>query len=908
MTEGLLARDRLGRGPLAHGQLVPPSFRVRLIDRPVLSRLRTDGLNHKLVSIAAPTGFGKTSLLSQWRSLLIDEGVAVAWITLKHSDTDPAQILTHLVLALAEADKSLASPIPTPEDLLSGVSVTDAAQELADRLSRWGQPIVIMIDDIHHAPQTAVDPVLGQLLGSSLSQVKLVVAGRTRPPLSIGNLRARGEVMEIDADELGFADADIADLFSDLGQADRTYIASATLGWPVALQLARLWVDGRHGKAPSLEGFTGRTPEVADYLVEQVLVDLPDDLIRLLEAIALLDAFCEEAVAAVTRSETLWADLFHRPAICHLIYPTDQTDTWFRFHPLLSDYLRDQLHRSDPALERQFHERASEWFESKGLAREAASHAFAGGHISRAATLIEDAGGWELVVFGGAALMNRLLSDFPASMLANHPRVALCRALVDAKNGAIQEAKQRLDDVERALTCDGKVEAPLSPTGRDLFVTRNLIAGYGDLPIETEALARAHKELAADDIEARAVLTAAASIDSLRHGDMSKAYAICERGVREMRALGSVLGTNYGYVHLGFASFHLGNRREAEAAFREATELAEENLSIDTGLHAIADVGLAVMLTSRGCVADARTLFDRSLPLVETYDGWLDVFAEGYGAAISTAFVAADFARARNLIERGSITAIRRGLARLDQIMIAYRCRLAIMTGRLQDARVALNWQKGRWREDPCSWREHHAHGIAAAELEILCGDIAMSRIILSDLAEAAAVGHRRHDGRRIAFLDAIAQFSDGAQDAAAQAVMDILEPALSEEDTEFLVESGVLGIPLLQYLRQWTLERVASSLIRQAVAKALRRLATSGDSKSQQGIGLLSGRELEVLMELVQGSPNKVIARALQMRENTVKFHLKNIFQKLHVNHRTEAVRVAREQGLDKAVYTPMA
>jgi LuxR family maltose regulon positive regulatory protein len=879
-----------------------------LIDRPVLSRLRTHGLNHKVVSIAAPTGFGKTSLLSQWRSALIDEGIAVAWITLKRADAGPAQILTNLILALAEADKGLGTFISVPEDLMSGAPVTVASEKLADRLSKQGQPIVIMIDDIHHAPQSAVDQALGPLLGAGLSQVRLVVAGRTRPPLSIGNLRARGEVLEIEADDLGFADADIADLFSDLGEADRTYIASATWGWPVALQLARLWIDGKQGKAPSLEGFTGRIPEVADYLVEQVLVDLPHDLLRLLESIALLDAFCEEAVAAVTGSETLWPDFFHQPAIRHLIYPIDQTDTWFRFHPLLSDYLRDQLHRSDPALERQFHERASEWFESKGLAREAASHAFAGGSISRAATLIEDAGGWELVVFGGAALMKRLLSDFPASLLANHPRVALCRALVDAKNGAIQEAKQRLDDVDRALTCGGaEVEAPLSPTGRDLFVTRHLIAGYGDLPIETEALARAHNELAADDIEGRAVLTAAASIDSLRHGDMSKAYAICERGVREMRALGSVLGTNYGYVHLGFASFHLGNRREAEAAFREATELAEENISIDTGLHAIADVGLAVMLTARGCVADARTLFDRSLPLVEAYDGWLDVFAEGYGAAISSAFVAGDFARARNLIERGSITSIRRGLFRLDRIMTAYRCRLAIMTGRLQDARAALNWQKGCWRDDPSSWREHHVHGIAAAELEIACGDIAMSRMILFDLAEAAASGHRLHDGRRIAFLDAIAQFSDGAQEDAAQAVIDILEAALSEEDAEFLVESGALGISLLQYLRQWTLERVASSLIRQAVAKALRRLATSGDSKSQQGIGLLSGRELEVLMELVQGSPNKVIARALQMRENTVKFHLKNIFQKLHVNHRTEAVRVAREQGLDKAVYTPM-
>jgi LuxR family maltose regulon positive regulatory protein len=196
--------------------------------------------------------------------------------------------------------------------------------------------------------------------------------------------------------------------------------------------------------------------------------------------------------------------------------------------------------------------------------------------------------------------------------------------------------------------------------------------------------------------------------------------------------------------------------------------------------------------------------------------------------------------------------------------------------------------------------RPDHAHGIAAAELEIGCGVTTAARAILVDLAAAAAAGNRAHDARRVAFLDAIARFAAGLREEAATTVIELLEPALSEEDTEFLVEPNMLGVPLLQYIRQWMRDRIASSLVREVVGRAVRRLATTGDSKPQKGIGLLSGRELEVLMELVQGSPNKVIARALQMTENTVKFHLKNIFQKLHVSHRVQAVRVAREQGLD--------
>jgi LuxR family maltose regulon positive regulatory protein len=902
MSSDNLMRSEMDRHGLLQGRLSPPAFRIALLERPALARLEAEGLNHKVVLVSAPAGYGKSALLSQWRSALKRREIPAAWITLTPTDTDPAQLLTYVTMSLIAVGSEVGPLGTLAEQWFADTPIATASASLAGHLVRDNRPLVLIIDDIHYAPRAVVEQVLGPLLDAGLPHVRLALVGRSRPALPLADLRARGEVLEFDAYALRFDDGELMTLLPDLTVAQRSLLAARTEGWPVAVQLARLWLTAKPDRVGLLESFSGRTTEVADYLTEQVLSDLPKDICETLELTAPLDALCDDIVTAVTGSSNAWSGVVGLSSLAHLVAPLDESRTWYRLHPLLADYLRDRLRRQAPDLEVRCHEQASLWFESKNLTREAAHHAIATDSIARAAALIENAGGWELVVFGGAGLMRALLAAFPSDRFAEFPRVALCRALMDAKNGALSDARRRLEETARTIARDG--EAPLlMPVGRDLLVIRHLIACYGDSPIAPNTLTTTQGEidaLAPDDGAGRAVLLAAANYYSLGLGEMLAARAACERGVVEMRALGSVLGANYGAIHLGFALFHLGHRREAEATFREATELAEENFGVDSGLRAIADVALAVALTARGDTAGAAALFDRSLPQVEAQDGWLDVFAEAYGAAISTALVSRDIARAQAYIERGSVTAMRRGLKRLERLMAAHRIRLAVLTGRFQEVRASIDWREGEWRQDPNRWREHHAHGIAAAELEIVCGDSTAARAILVDLAAAAATGNRAHDARRVAFLDAIARFAAGLREEAATTVIELLEPALSEEDTEFLVEPNMLGVPLLQYIRQWMRDRIASSLVREVVGRAVRRLATTGDSKPQKGIGLLSGRELEVLMELVQGSPNKVIARALQMTENTVKFHLKNIFQKLHVSHRAQAVRVAREQGLD--------
>jgi len=885
------------------GRLSPPSFRVALLQRPALARLENEGLAHKAVLISAPAGYGKTALLSQWREALEARAVRAAWITLTPADTDPAQLLTYLTMSLIAAGVEVGPLENLAEQWFADTPIHAAVASLVAQLSQESLPIVLLIDDIHNAPRVAADQVLAPLLQPGLPHVHVVLSGRSRPPVPLADLRARGELLVLEAEALRFDEEALAALLPDLTPTQRTLLAARTQGWPVALQLARLWLGTKPERAALIERFSGHTTEVAEYLTEQVLSDLPPSIFTTLEMTAPLDALCADVVEAVTGEREPWQSLVALPALAHLVVPLDQDRAWYRLHPLLADYLRDRVRQRAPALECQCHARASAWFESRNMPLEAVRHAAAAGDVARAATLIEKAGGWELVVFGGAGLMRALLAEIPIARLAEFPRVELYRALLDAKSGALSAAQARFDEASRNVTQHGQIPSPATPIGRDLLVTRHLLARYQDLPLQSgdlEELYRQMDQLAPGDALVRAALLNTACLVGLGLGEMHAAHEACSRAVAEMRKLGTPLGVNYCTLHLGIATLQLGHRREAEAMFREAAELAEENFGADSGLRAAADVHLAVTLVTRGDSAGAQSLFDRSLAQVETYDGWLDMYAESYGAAIALALAAEDVERAEQYLRRAAATAERRNLDRLERLVKAYSVRVLLRTGQLGEARARSASLAGEWHNLPFHWRERHATGLAQAELELSGGDAPTARAVLADLARAARAGNRARELRVIMFLDAVARHAQGERDEAATALVSGLDAALREEDVGYLIDSGQIAVPLLQYTRQWTRTGATSSLARQALGHALAHLAAQASgSRSPTGVGSLSGRELEVLTELVQGSPNKVIARALQMTENTVKFHLKNVFQKLGVQHRAQAIHVARERGL---------
>ncbi|HEY2686383.1 MAG TPA: LuxR C-terminal-related transcriptional regulator, partial [Steroidobacteraceae bacterium] len=829
-------------------------------------------------------------------------GSRVVWLGIE--EADPSQFLSMLAAGLTRAGIEASELDSISSGELGGASLASAVRAVCATLDAGGVPITIFVDDTHRADRTVLLEVLTRFFAEAPPAVRFLCAGRGVNGLPHAVLRARGELCEIRADDLRFDANEAAELLPLLSRDQLDQLLDRTEGWPVALQLARLWLSAKPERLTLLGTFSGRTSEVGEYLAERVLADLSPGLQSALSDVAVLDALNVDLVGAVTEDPQVWGRLLGEGRLEHFLVPLDEERYWFRLHHLLSEHLRARR-RLDGDAGRPLHARASEWFERQGRTREAVRHAVLADDIKRAAYLIERTGGWELALFGGTSLMHALLGSFPPEHLTDFPRVKLFHGYLLAKDGDLVRGIRAYQEVVEAHRAE--VTGPLA---RDLLIVGHLISLYADRPMASDDLGELYRQYAAlptSDEIARATLLNAACLLAFRVGNLAEALDACTRAVQEMRRIGSVLGINYCLFHLGLAQLHGGERREAEATLRDAESMAEENFGADSGLKAIAAMHLALALHARGDIAGAAQRISASLGQIESADGWLDLYAEGYEVAICNAIARADEKYIAEVLERMAATASRRGLSRLERLAAAYRAQTAILTvlGRNAEDKGAdtaaaiegIDWSAGAWRSAPSLWREHHAAGVAHVLAAFADGNPAGAAPILDDLEISAQAGRRLRNLRVLAALRAAMHVRLEQPDQAIATFASALDAAVAEDDTQFMVDLGPALYPLLQATWKWHRQYGTRARIKQVLAAAVTELGRARTARESRGA--FSARELEVLAELVSGAPNKIIARQLQMTENTVKFHLKRIFQKLQVRHRAEALQAARRRGL---------
>ncbi|HKU17161.1 MAG TPA: LuxR C-terminal-related transcriptional regulator [Steroidobacteraceae bacterium] len=860
-----------------HHYTAPPTFRVALAERPRLrEQLRAAG-ERRVILIDAPAGYGKTWLLGRWYSELRAAGQRVVWVGI--DEADPAQFLAMVVSGLARAGLDLGPLEGFAEQGFADVPVRSAVTAITAALADADAAVTVFVDDLHRLTREAVHDVLARLIAEAPPSMRFACTGRDCSALARASLRARGELFEIDINALRFGADEARSFLPDLSPAQLAQLLARTEGWPVALQLARLWLEARPERSSLIDSFSGRTTEVAEYLAEQVLGELPPEVQQILEHCAILDSVNSELVATVTGHAGAWRTLVDEGRLEHFLVPLDEERYWFRLHHLLLDFLRARQRERGEDL-RALHARAATWFELRAELLEAVRHHVQAEDVPSAVALVERSGGWQMVLFGGTVRMRALIKALPADRLGEFPRVQVFQAFVAAKEGDLARGLRLFESVRQAQAAN-----PDPLLAHDLTVVGHLIGRYADLPVGSGDLAALYREFAAlpphADI-AKATLLNTACLIALATGDMPAAHDACLRAVREMRRIGSVLGINYCLLHLGLTQLHLGERREAEATFRDAVTMAEESFGADSGLKAISEVHLALALHARGAVAESADRLSPSLPQLETADGWLDIYAEAYEVALAGALTRGDSAAALAVCERMSLTAERRGLVRLERLARAFRARVSPSSAR--------DWKAGQWRETPSVWREHGAFGIALVIDALQASRPDDAHVVLDDLEAAARSGDRRRELLELAALRAAAHLQAGFQDAHIQEFLRTLDGAVREDATQYLIDLGPVLLPLLQRAWSWSRDNWSSSSSRHVLAAAATALTRADE---------LSARELEVLVELARGAPNKVIARVLHMTENTVKYHLKNIFNKLKVRHRADALQVARARGL---------
>ncbi|WP_162559004.1 LuxR C-terminal-related transcriptional regulator [Sphingorhabdus sp. EL138] len=855
-----------------------------------------DWLKFNLCIVVAPAGYAKSSTISQWSRRESGPKKAVAWLTLDEADSEPTQFISYFIASLSSASIPLKGLEMSAEEGFAAGGILNALSSILEMIEEFDSSVVVVLDDYHRVGSPEVDELVVEMLSAAPDNLTIVISSRTVPAFQMSHLFAEGRACELSSDDLRFSKDELGEVFNHhISDEIHTALFHRTEGWPVAVQLAKLLVKGNSDNT-ALGSFKGSSGHIASYLAEQIVGKLDADLQMFLMQTSQLENYTSPLAAAVTNRADCDSMIAQLELLNALIVPVNEEEESYRYHHLFNEYLRKELHRrhgSQGVLE--VHRRASRWYEENGYIAEAVRHARLSHDIDRCAELIAEAGGWELILFGGIGYLRGLLQQVPPEEIKRYPRLLLAQAYLHMKDGLLQKARALFDMAANndRHSCDLKHQNQLE---RDLLNVETLLSVYEDIHITADTIENIQTsidQIPASDPVTKSIITSRLIASELAIGQFFEAEDQTQSAIRGMREAGSVLGANYMFLHAGIAAMYQGRLRAAEAHFSLATKNAEENFAYDPGPRAISRILAAYLNYWTGRPQNnPDEQIDRDIDQVERYDGWLDV----YHTALIVENVVLN--KATRSIERFNGVAKERGLVRLAHLTNAAALKLkdSIDKGSLA-LRIQESFPIGRWEEDPFCWLPYLESRLALAHyFSSIDRSLAIEQ--LDDGLECArSIGANLH--LVALFINRSKLFFIAGQREAA--VIDLVE-ALTIAAPEsmrgpFIHDHSIL--PLLRAVLRHAHDALIDILVIDFTQSLITELSKMNISQSEFEDLLLSRREQEVLAELVHGRSNKEIARILDMTEHTVKFHLKNIYAKLKTNTRTKAVIEAKRLGL---------
>ncbi|MEJ2512943.1 MAG: hypothetical protein P8Y72_15275 [Anaerolineales bacterium] len=557
-----------------------PQLGVDLVPRPRLYERLDEGLMRRLTLVSAPTGFGKSTLVTGWLS---ERDRPVAWLSLDGGDNDPVRFWTYIIGAIQTVHPEAGSEA---RQIVSASQVRSAEPvviSLINDISQLPNDLIIALDDYHIIETEGVHEGLSYLIEHQPQNLHIILITRVDPSMSLARLRAQGQMVEIRAEDLQFSTEEAATLLNEkmglkLKPEHIEALNTHTESWVVGLQLAALSLKGQPSYETFIEKFTGGHQFILDYLTEEVLDTLPDAQRGFLLRTSILDRFCGELSRAVMddpSSPQLLEEIRKRNLF---LIPLDIEGRWFRYQHLFAEVLYTLLERDHPDEVKALHLKAAAWFESEGHPDEAVDHALRSGDMLQAREMFLKH--WIPVLHRGeVATVLRWLNALPESGDEADPNVPLARCwalFLSWQNSAIEPHLEKADNAYRFLVDEGSLRgAQQKQVAAQLAMMRSVLArDRGE-----HAKSVAHAEEAAglmpqETMEGIGTVWNMLSAARAGAGDYDGAIEAYGHGVRLAYEEGNLVGA-YGCTY-GQAMYLLvqGRLNEAEELCRSSIDRA----------------------------------------------------------------------------------------------------------------------------------------------------------------------------------------------------------------------------------------------------------------------------------------------------------------------------------------------
>ena len=888
--------------PLLSTKFHLPPTRNHLVPRPrLVERLKT-GLQGPLTLVSAPAGYGKTTLVSEWRSS-IGRDWPVAWLSLEAEDNDLALFLKYLVAATEVAAPGLVRNSAFLLERQQPPSAQAVLTSLVYELAGVSHDLALFLDDYHVITSLAVHEALNFLLAHLPPVVHLVILTRADPPLPLSRLRARNQLVEIRAGHLRFTPGEAAAFLKDmmgldLSTDDVETLEMRTEGWIAGLQLFALSLQGREQPHGFVSAFRGSHRYVADYLMDEVLSRQPEPVRSFLLDTSILDRLSGPLCDWVTGHTGGQAMLeqFERDNL--FVTALDDERRWYRYHRLFADLLVSRLQADAPERVAALHRRACDWFEANGQIQDAVDHAFAGKHFELAAQIVRKVGR-PMLAEGGWGLLLGWLQALPAAAMEAYPDLTLYYAWGLVLTGQLEEVERRLNDLERLLAKGGEGMSGKSLPGSNTNL-RGQVAAIrsracylrGDFQSAIRYSQQALELLQEEDLTTRGILYVNLGLSKISAGDLDGACQALEAARRISQGAGNWVSALEASGTLAQVQEFQGQLRSAAQTYQEILQSAGDRL--DPNVVA-AHLNLGNVLYEWYDLDQAESHLRTALSTAQEIhmpDGTL--LALLWLARVRLAQGDQDGSSA--LLRQAEQQKGRFPESILDRYTAGIMAYLALQRGDQVDAQRRVS----RFTPFP----EHDLSEnfilrkieyLAQVRLLIARGNWAQAEQFLEQLQIAAESGS--FTGAWIEILALRALVRQGQADLSG--AVDLLGQALQRAEPEGYTAAFVdLGAPMLQLLRQAQSRGISPEPVDRLLSKMAGAYRASSPHL-QPLIEPLSERELEVLRLVAAGKSNRQIAEELVLATGTVKKHLSNIFGKLNAGSRTECVARARELHL---------
>lgn len=876
----------------------PPRISTRHIVRVRLLEALKDSRDARITFVSGSPGFGKTVLLAQWRQELMKAGEPVAWLSLSEEEGTLVSFSAHLFEALNQLGVTSPGQLLATEEMRE--QIEEAVAVIVNSLQSLGRDVYLLIDDYHHVTDAWANRLVQKLIDHSPGNLHIIIASRIVPPLSVAKQRVMAQMAEIDCNELPFTLAETrAFLERNLGTTalspeEALRLHELTFGWPATLQLVAILLKNNPGSRDQLRRLAGQSADLHKYLIEEVIGGLPADLLAFMESLAICNRFNVSLARTITGDDRAEEWLARIVSENLLVLKIDSEDPagWLRFHPLLAEFLLARLSLRDATELNALRHRAGDWFDRHGLPVEAIRHYLKGHDPDAAIRIVETClpSTWRLSHIGP---LLHLVNGLPISGLSAYPRLAYLGSLSLAISGAPQLAElwaehvrvtddpaterfrrslvraaiaHQRDDIAGSLSLTEAMRLPpgISAFERNAYLSYHVtgLAADGRFPEALEQF-RLHRFDEHDKLDGMALLAfGCRAVALLMQGKAREALPLALKAYeRQVARRGrDSVGANLSAVTL------------AEALL-EANRIDDAQEVLANRRHAIRQTTPFIMVSaaltaSRLCMV--RGASDEAMELVSAEAERFISMGLDRGAAymLNSQWRLLRVKRARE--------AARRLERQIEELAERHRGSRGFnaeipMIAKAMRARAAL------WDNDA----EAAAEAVAAAR------------------ATACRLGR----GRWIVTLDLLGAVAAFKSDDEIRA-MDFMHQAITRAAQDGLfwtfLEEGNETVQLLEKFAAQTdvepaLREYAEILLDQALGR--RRRLTGADGQDDDGV--LTPREVDIVRLVEAGMSNKRIANTLAISLETVKWNLKNIFLKLDVSCRYDAMIQARKCGL---------